>query len=431
MPTTLPLTSLDETFVNLAEHTVMSVQLEVRVGGRLDGERLASALRTAVDRHPLARARLGPSTLGATRHTWEIAERADHLALAVTDDPPEQVRVRVQDRSPGLGRSPAFVATLVRDEGGDWLMLNLHHAAFDGLSGVRLLTSIARAYTGQDDPLGGPEIEPARDLRTIAGSRNARDVLARVGKVGGDVVARSGALLRVAPDGGEPDGPRQAFATLRLDGEAMRSVLARKPTGATLNDVAIAAHALTLRRWNHEHDVPTGARVSVMMPVNLRPAEWSAEVISNYASYLAIMLPATLDGDLAEAARVVSQHTGPLKRNGAAGWIVDLLDPGNKLPLVVKRGMSSMLPLVQGRFVESTVLSNLGRVTLPDFGDAGAVREVWFSPPAMGEVMALAVGVAGLAGELFVTVRSNRRVVGDEATQRYAGMLRRTLTGGS
>src|SRR5258708_21199343 len=77
----LRLTVLDEVFIAADDDLVPSVQIEARVSGRFEPDRLAAALRTAVAKHPLARARLGSASLTARSLYWEVADRADHLAV--------------------------------------------------------------------------------------------------------------------------------------------------------------------------------------------------------------------------------------------------------------------------------------------------------------------------------------------------------------
>ena len=427
MTDVLRVTTLDEAFITLSQK---AIQFEVRVAGRLDADRLAAAMRRAVARHPLARARLAPAAIGALRLDWQVPDAADHLALEITDEPIAVVRSRLHSKAPDLTNSPTFAASLVRDDGGDHLLLNLNHACFDGMSAVRLTTSIARAYAGAEDPVGGPPIDEARDLGRIAGSRNIKEVLPRATKIGRDLLDRK-RVTRVASDGGDAENASYALTPVHLDAAATLTCLGLKPQGATLTDLALAALALAILRWNREHQAPIGDSVSIMMPVNLRPAEWSTEVVSNFASYLAIVLPTNIVDDVTEAAAVASRHTKPLKENGAAGWLVDLLEGGTWIPAILRRQLQYLLPLVQSQFVETATLSNLGRVTIPAFGDAGAVTEVWFSPPCLSELIPLAVGMAGVGSELFLSIRSNRRYVGDAAAERFAKILREVLSGGS
>lgn len=84
MTQTLRLTALDEMFITDDIDIVPSVQIEARVSGRFDLDRLAAALRAAVAKHALARARLGPrqpnrtdAVLGGTRPRGS-PRRGDH-----------------------------------------------------------------------------------------------------------------------------------------------------------------------------------------------------------------------------------------------------------------------------------------------------------------------------------------------------------------
>lgn len=113
MTQTLRLTALDEMFITDDIDIVPSVQIEARVSGRFDLDRLAAALRAAVAKHALARARLGRASLTARTLYWEVPDRADHLAVEITDEPVGEVRSRPvagvaiahQHRGPTTARS--------------------------------------------------------------------------------------------------------------------------------------------------------------------------------------------------------------------------------------------------------------------------------------------------------------------------------------
>jgi hypothetical protein len=75
------------------------------------------------------------------------------------------------------------------------------------------------------------------------------------------------------------------------------------------------------------------------------------------------------------------------------------------------------------------VLSNLGRIeSVPRLGGAGAVREVWFSPPGRMPLGA-SFGVATLDGRLFVTLRYRHALFGAAAAGEFGALFRRTLLG--
>lgn len=141
-----------------------SVQLELRVAGRLDEARLRAALDEALRRHPLSRARRASSDRPANRNYWESPQRLDLDPLRVSDDADDAAlaaaRAELYSTPVSITQSPPLRAVLVRGGAGDLLMLSLSHAATDAIGGLRLLRSVARAYTGAPDPL--PEVDFVR-----------------------------------------------------------------------------------------------------------------------------------------------------------------------------------------------------------------------------------------------------------------------------
>jgi NRPS condensation-like uncharacterized protein len=64
-------------------------------------------------------------------------------------------------------------------------------------------------------------------------------------------------------------------------------VRSHRRDGATVNDVLLAEFGMSIRRWNDHHGVALAPLV-VMMPVNLRPADWRNDVVGNFASYVSV-----------------------------------------------------------------------------------------------------------------------------------------------
>src|SRR5439155_175834 len=174
-------------------HEPWTVQAEARAAGRLDDERLRLAVRSALARHPMARARQAPWRFWQTGFTWEITEDAQVDALSIVDCP--------------------------------------DHAA-------ALLTELQRPKA------------------------------------------------RIAPERAG-DGPGYGFHLVRLDAEEMPALGSRRPPGATVNDVLLAALHLAIAEWNAEHGASC-ERIGVMMPVNLRPPERRNELVGNFSSFVSV-----------------------------------------------------------------------------------------------------------------------------------------------
>src|SRR5436190_14909315 len=288
---TARLNILDELYLHLnREDEPWSVQLEIRVEGTIDRARLADAVRSAALRHPIARARLAPSRFTDVRYDWEIADDLPMVPLEVMEcggaDDVDRAREELLGRTPPLDAPGPFALLLAHQPGGDALILNLHHAAGDGLAALRLMGSIARAYGGEGDPL--PAVDPleVRDIRALARAGSVTERIAR-GRATLDYAARGlSAPTRVARET-ESEAPGYGFEREAFAPDEVRLIVERRTGGATVNDVLLGALAVTVRRWNEEHGERTGA-VYLTMPSNLRPPDWRFEVVGNFASYVSV-----------------------------------------------------------------------------------------------------------------------------------------------
>lgn len=234
-PQTLPLTVLDEVFLNLDETVTWSVQFEVRVSGRFAADRLRTALRDALSRHPMGRAELAWGSWNDRRRHWRIADEPTPVDLPVQlcERPGDldELRARLYDDAPDLAHAPLLRAAVARDVESDVLLLNLHSVAFDGMSAARLMTSIARGYAGEPDEPAGPPLAQARDLRRIAGSQSLGQQVSRAVGLAGDVVERRAPIARISGSGGAPGRYRFGVTTLRLDADETAAAIARRPDG--------------------------------------------------------------------------------------------------------------------------------------------------------------------------------------------------------
>jgi NRPS condensation-like uncharacterized protein len=419
---TARLNVLDELYLHLdRDEEPWSVHLEIRVEGRIDAQRLEAAAREAARRHPIARARLAPSRGTDVRYEWEIADELADVDLEEVDSGDAEnlarARERLLSRTPSLDRPGPFALLLAHRAGGDVVVLNLHHAAGDGMSALRLMGSIARAYGGEADPVPAADPLALRDVAAMAAPGSIKERLTR-GRAALDYLARGvSAPSRIAPDG-DSSRPGYGFELLEFGPEEVRRLLEHRSGGATVNDVLLGALAVTVRRWNERHDTPAGP-VYLMMPINLRPPEWRYEVVGNYASYVSVRLGAGDHATLGDAVQAAAAGTRRIKDDGIAGLIVDLFGPSTLLPSGLKRRMQDLIPLTGNVVVDTAVLSNLGRIeSVPHLGDAGAVRELWFSPPGRMPLGA-SLGAATLDGRLFLTLRHRHALFDDAAAREF------------
>ncbi len=432
-----PLNHLDAAFLNIERpQDPWSIHVELQLEGSVEVSRLQDAVHHAIQLHPVARARLQPFRAGSLAYNWQIAEQADMLPLRVVDANTEAeltaLRADLMSLSAPLTVCPGFLLVLAHHPDGDRLMINLNHAIADGLSAFRILTSIVRHYAGEADPV--PQVDPlaVRDLKALTESHSHKERLERLKLFAEYLVKSAAPPIRIKGRGvqvREPDEmPGYGVHLMPFSAGETAQFMQRRSKPATVNDMVLAGLILTIRAWNQQNGGKTG-KVSVMMPVNLRPQEWWFEVVSNFSSYVNVILPDQQQEDFAEATRVICEQTTRYKEAGAAGTLIDLLDIPKFLPAVLKSRLREIVPTLGSNHVQTSWLSNLGRLAVsPVMGGAGRVQAIHFSPPAHMP-MGVSVGVASLEDRMMLTLRYRRAVFDEAAARDFADLYRATLLG--
>jgi NRPS condensation-like uncharacterized protein len=182
----------------------------------------------------------------------------------------------------------------------------------------------------------------------------------------------------------------------------------------------------TVNRWNEHHGTPNGT-IYLMMPINVRPPEWRHEIVGNFASYVSVRVDSGDETTLDSAIQAAASSTRRIKKGGIAGLIIDLFGAPTLLPTAIKRRMQDLLPLTGNVLVDTAVLSNLGRIdSVPHLGDAGTVRELWFSHPGRMPLGA-SFGAATLNGRLLITLRYRHTLLDATAADQLLTTFRETL----
>jgi NRPS condensation-like uncharacterized protein len=422
----VPLNCLDELFLSLDhDGEPWNVHFEVRARGRLDGDRLADAIGAAALRHPLARARLADWSYSDRGYRWDIADSLVEIPLEIVPCADEaalaDARARLLSHSPSLDAAPPFTMLLAHGPVGDTVALNLHHAAGDGIGAARLMLSIMREYAGANDPV--PPLDPlaVRDVSALAGTTSLADGIVRLRALALHAARQWMPPTRVAAVGGR-DRPGYGVELLALSPEHTAAVCARRIDGTTVNDVLLAALAVAVHRWNAEHG-QNALRITLSMPVNLRPPEWRTEVVGNFASY--VSLSGGSGDDVACALESISRQTRAIKRDGLAGLVVDLLAGPSTLRIAAKRRLPDLIALTGDAAVDTVSLSNLG--TLAPVGDD--VEAVWFSPPGRMP-LGTAVGAATYDDRLHLALRYRHAQFDAPAARAFIELYRDVLLPG-
>ncbi len=378
--------------------TAWSLQLEIRVSGGLDEDRVRKAFAAALD---------GGVDLG---DALRCIECPDDSSLA-------EARVDLQRAPPAMTDSPPLRAVLAKSPGGDILMLNVNHAAADGVGAMDMLRAVAKAYAGRDGatveflaredlpvhPASAPVSAVAAQLRD--GIERLRDWLTRP--------------TRLAPEGASADGG-YGFHTVRLSPHDTRRAINRY-RASTSRNVLVASLHLAIADWNRRHGSTPRGRVGVLVPVNLRPPDWPAETLANCTITARISTSRRHRANRTAALGAVrAQHTRS-KRTRTGIALLDALERSGLLPLWAKQSLVVLQPLTRNRYVDTATLAYMGWLhEAPSFGeDAGETTELWYSAPARAP-SCLSVGAVVVADCLHLVFRYPRGLFGPEAIREFA-----------
>ena len=196
-----------------------NVHLEVWLPGHLDEARLREAVGALLAGQAAARIRRAPGRRWRRSYAWEVPPQADCDPVTVTNWRTEAeldaARIRFLASTPPLDCSPPFRLLRARGPEGEGLILNAHHAAFDGHSCLLLLGMIADLYSGRGMP-------PAPDPELL-GPGSSLGLRRR-----GAGLRRS---ARIAPRGAHDRAPGYGYCLLGWPGVPGRPAARRRPAG--------------------------------------------------------------------------------------------------------------------------------------------------------------------------------------------------------
>ncbi|MCX2971229.1 MULTISPECIES: condensation protein [Streptomyces] len=412
----IPFPTVDEISRHcLEQYEPDTVHIEIHLPGRLDPDRLRTAVREAFTRHPRILVRQAPVRWWHRSYAWELTAEpdtdpvrfpggtlADARRRALTDAPPLEaappVRIEVVDAPEGAGC--VLVATV-------------HHTALDGPACLRVLATAAELYGGRDNapapvPVRGGGAAPV-GAPPPAGSPWARPARIAAEHTSGAPGLGNGMYLADLP-------------------------LPTRPPGSpyTVNDQLLVAACLTAARWNREHGEPDRP-VRLTMPVDDRPR--TAEMpIGNGTRLVEVPFGtpgAAVDGDpeaveallRATALRTRALKAVPRPQLGRSGALLT----APVLPVGVRAAAARALRGAAAPWASTTLLSNLGRLAYPmDFGDAGRATRAWFSAPARMP-RGVALTTISVSRRLQLALRWSRTRLDDAAGQRLGELFTRTL----
>ena len=415
-----------------------NVHLEVRLPGRLDQDALRAAVAglLGAERGLLARRAVGGRW--QRRFGWEFAARpdTDPVQVAAYADQADLDRQRDAFVSvpPPLDSAPPFLLLLASGPDGDHLLLNAHHARFDGLACLRLLAELGAAYGRQAGVgIGRPDGKPGRQHPGSQPGPGPRPALAGSAAGTGQARGRSrgwlaGPVARIAP--GQGMGPRRArpgYGACLLTWEGPGLADSARRAGVSVNDVLITALILTIADWNASRRPGGPGLIRITMPIGARVQAGPGGAWANRSRLAAVAVRAGAGAGPAAILAEVARQTASAKRSdGPQVDVVSWALTAAPCPAVVKNAVLRAALRVAGPVLcDTALLSNLGQAPPLAFGDLPA-SETWFSTSAHLP-RGLSVGAVSSAGRLRLTFRYRRALLAAAEAAEFAGRYGKAL----
>jgi diacylglycerol O-acyltransferase len=399
---------------------------------RLDDvrRRVASRLHLV----PRFRQRLMTVPFGQGLPVWVDDERFDiayHVRLTALPAPGDEARLKAlmgRIQSQMLDRSrPLWELWFVEGLAGGrvGLIQKTHHALIDGISGVDVASVLLDVEPGVPDaepepwqPRAAPSAVEllARSLleRAVRPAELVRSAGAAVrvpGRLAGRLVGVGralGALGRTAPrlPFNTKVGFHRRVELVRVPLAEVKAI--RRATGATVNDVVVAAVAGALRRYLEARGIEVdGLRVRALIPVSVRdPSE--RMVLGNRVSAMVADLPVAL-ADPAARLAAVRDELAALKAGGEALGAQAIIALADFAPPTLVGLAARLLP--HQRWV-NLVVTNVPGPQFPLYFMGARMLEAF---PYVGVVdnVALIVAVLSYDGQLGFSLCADADAVAD------------------
>jgi NRPS condensation-like uncharacterized protein len=393
-----------------------NVHLEVVVPGRLDPAAVSASVAAVLASQPRIMARRRPAAWRRGYH-WEFpfplgTEPVLTVGYALQKDL-DRGRDAFLSSSPPLNVAPPLRFLLASGPDGDHLILNAHHAAFDGLSCLRLMREVADQYgqvpenlhspasTSTVPPAGPAHISQATATLTPCigqdhSKGSARKSPASAGR------RQFGRAARIVA--GLEAGPRlPGYGAHLVTWDGLSVVDSLRRDGVSVNDLLIGALMITISEWNHGRG--GSDKIKITMPVGDKSQASPYGLWANLSRLTTITAKVPAGARPADVIAHVARQTTAAKEH--AGPQLDLASralAAAPLPVTVKNMLLRLALRVAGPlFCDTSLVSNLGVAGTLAFGKMVA-EQVWFSTSAHLP-RGLSLGAVTAGGALRLTFR--------------------------
>jgi len=421
-----PIEELDLYLESAADPSL--IQLELLVRTHLDVTALAAALDDVLTADPAARRHLAATSGWRRRLHWETGAPDHHdgvLTVASWRSPGQLAALREWVTVwpiPLCDRTVRLVLATGPEH--DVVILQTHHAAFDGISSLALLTAIGAAYRERAGDLAssGPQAVPLLATRPFGTAGPARrrgpdSTTSALTRIAGRL---PGATTRIASHSARPDRP--GYGCVQRSLPVPRPAREGDGPFPTVNDLLVAALIRTVDRWNTAHGRRSG-RIRISVPVSDRGRQDRCADPGNQTRLIRVTARGRERADPGRLLAHVAAQTRAAKERPTAG-----LDAASRLlatgwaPAAIKCHAVRLARRVAAPLCTDTaLLSNLGAIACPPCFSGTGTEPLWFSGPARMP-RGLGVGALTIAEQLHLCVHYRHTLLDPSAAADFTAL---------
>jgi NRPS condensation-like uncharacterized protein len=409
---------------------------EIHSHGHLDRAALSAAVTAVFGADPGARRRLAATGRWDRHLYWRSAgpePRRELLTVISWRTPAEldALRERLFAWPIALADSVVRIFLAVGPEH-DVVILQVHHTAFDGVSSLRLLGTIADAYRSRatpphlhsvsDSPASPAPDSPAPPAPPEPLVPATRPVISRRPRTG----TRPGTVTRIAPQTGQPGRPGYGFVL--ISEPVPRPAPPADGPRPTVNDLLVAALCLTIDRWNAARGRASG-QISMTIPVNGRASGQRWQGDGNLSWLIRVATGPAHRADPDRLLRHVATQTRAARDRGRTGGtdaMSRLLATG-WAPVAVKRPVARLIRgLAAPVLTDTSLVSNLGLLPDPPTFDGSGTESLWLAGPCPMP-RGLCVAAVTVAGRLHLSIRYRLALLDQAGAEDFTACFRAAL----
>ena len=388
--------------------------IETQLSGDFSIHRFQDAVNVAVEQHPRLRSCARYSEQG-----WQWVPSNELPQVIELEPMANQDLQAIAFRPFDIRREPGIRFIVVAEGVQQWsIVLQVHHSVCDGLAALEFLGDVWSLYHGSAPRPFRSKVEPKSDqLRTAKDSnkhaqkdhQHLRETIS-FATFRPSCVASSRAASTHREQEPHPDQrPFQSFTLTPIHVQRLRQHASQ--SGATINDIIVAASILAIHEWNTKQSKPKN-RIRITMPVNLRPPR-SRQPASNQIGYAFLDRHPNQLQEPHETIKSIAEASRWIQHSGAAGmflialgfflkrtWLLRLI---TRLPLCFSTAVVSNIGNVQGR-MRANVPKKDGRNT-----PGGLTITNMRGVPPVRPGTALSVGITNYCNQLTITTMTDSR----------------------